>query len=382
MICLRSLLFWYTFVEAYWLNSWSFLANCASFFIKPQIPLELGNFNSIMENEKVFNRRTFIQILIGSLIGIAAIYLAFRGSSVSQLWRTLRQADPGMTLIALLIALLNVGVVAFRWWIMLLIDWHFREYLSMLAGVYLGQMFNILLPARLGELARIYFVGERLRVSKSKLVGTVVIEKVADMVAFGAGVMLLLLIISLPSWVFEPGQILIGMAIVSLLGIVVIMVWGQALLNWIRPWLEKHLGRWGQRLVGMFEEALSGLDSLRSWRRQAAIWLCSFVIIIFSTLTNYFLLLALNIHAPFPAALFVLVVLQVGSAPPSAPGKLGVYHYLAVLALSVFAVERGVALAYGILLYLIALLSKVVIGVIVLLTTRWRIPTIVSRPEA
>jgi hypothetical protein len=105
------------------------------------------------------------------------------------------------------------------------------------------------------------------------------------------------------------------------------------------------------------------------------------LIIIFSTLTNYFLLLALNIQTPFSAALFVLVVLQVGSAPPSAPGKLGVYHYLAVLALSVFAVERGVALAYGVLLYLVALLSKVVIGVIVLLTTRWRIPTIVSRPE-
>lgn len=335
-----------------------------------------------MENERVLNRRTIIQILIGSLIGIAAIYLAFRGSSVSQLWRTLRQANLWMTLIALLIALLNVAVVAFRWWIMLLIDWRLREYLSMLAGVYLGQMFNILLPARVGELARIYFVGERIRASKSKLVGTVVIEKVTDMVAFGSGVMLLFLIISLPSWVFEPGQILIGMAIASILGIVVIMVWGQALLNWMSPLLEKYLGRWGQRLVGMFEEALSGLDSLRSWRRQAAIWLCSFVIIIFSTLTNYFLLLALNIQTPFSAALFVLVVLQVGSAPPSAPGKLGVYHYLAVLALSVFAVERGVALAYGVLLYIIALMSKVIIGVIVLLTTRWRIHTIGSDPDA
>jgi hypothetical protein len=319
--------------------------------------------------------------LIGSILGIAAIYLAFRGVSVSQLWSTLGQANPWLTLIALIIALFNVAVFSLRWWVMVMLDWRFREYLSMLAGVYLGQMFNILLPARLGELARIYFVGERVRVSKSKLVGTVVIEKVADMVAFGAGVMLLLLIISLPSWVFEPGQILIGMAIASLLGIVIIMVWGQALLNWIRPWLEKYLGRWGQRLVGMFEEALSGLDSLRSWRRQAAIWACSFLVVILSTLTNYFLLLALDIQAPFSAALFVLVVLQVGSAPPSAPGKLGVYHYLAVLALSVFAVEKDLALAYGVLLYIVALLSKVVIGVMVLLVTRWRIPHLITRPD-
>ena len=334
-----------------------------------------------MENEKVFNRRTILQLILGSLVGVAAIYLAFRGISVSQLWKTLGQANPWLTLAALLIALLNVAVVALRWWVVLLLDWRVREYLSMLAGVYLGQMFNILLPARLGELARIYFVGERLRVSKSKLLGTVVIEKVADMVAFGTAVLLLLLMISLPGWVFEPGQLLIAMAVASLVGIVVIMLWGHALLNWMRPWLETLLGRWGKRLVGMFEQALSGLESLRSWRRQVAIWACSFTVVILSTLTNYFLLLALDIQAPFSAALFVLVVLQVGSAPPSAPGKLGVYHYLAVLALSVFAVDKEIALAYGVLLYIVALLSKVIIGVLVLLLTRWRIPTLANKTK-
>ncbi|MEA3350302.1 MAG: lysylphosphatidylglycerol synthase transmembrane domain-containing protein [Chloroflexota bacterium] len=333
-----------------------------------------------MKNENIFNRRTILQIVIGSILGIAAIYLAFRGVSVSQLWKTLGQANPWLTLVALLIALLNVAVFTLRWWVMLLLDWRLRKYLAMLAGVYLGQMFNILLPARLGELARIYFVGERVRVSKSKLLGTVVIEKVADLVAFGVGVLLLLLMISLPSWVFEPGQLLIAMAVASLLGVVVIMLWGQKLLNWLRPWLEKLLGRWGQRLAGMFEQALSGLDSLRSWRRQAAIWACSFLVVILSTLTNYFLLLALDIQAPFSAALFVLVVLQVGSAPPSAPGKLGIYHYLAVIALSVFAVEKDLALAYGVLLYVVALLSKVIIGVFVLFLTRWQIPEIAAKP--
>ena len=332
-----------------------------------------------MEKEKVFNRRTLIQIFVGSLVGAVAIYLAFRGISLAQLWETLGQAKPWLILAALLIALLNVAVFTFRWWVTLLLDWRLREYFSMLAGVYLGQMFNILLPARLGDLARIYFVGERVRVSKSKLLGTVVIEKVADLVAFGVGVLLLLLMISLPSWVFEPGQLLLVMAAASLLGIIVIMVWGHPILSWSRPWLQKLFGSWGVRLESMLQEALAGLDSLRSWRRQLTIWVCSFLIVILSTLTNYLLFLALNIQVPVSAALFVLVVLQVGSAPPSAPGKLGVYHYLAVLALSVFAVEKNVALAYGVLLYLVALLSKVIIGALVLFLSRWRIPASASK---
>jgi uncharacterized protein (TIRG00374 family) len=327
-----------------------------------------------METKSIFNKRINLQIIIGTLVGSFAICLALQGVSITKFWKMFKQANLWLILAALLIALLNVAVVAFRWWIMLLLDWCSQEYLSMLAGVYLGQMFNILLPARLGEVARIYFVGERLRVSKSKLLGTVVIEKAADMIAFGVAVLLLLLLISLPSWIFEPGQLLIAMAVVFLTGIVGIMLWGDTLLNWIRPWLGKLLGCWGKRLASMFEQALSGLDSLRSWRRQAGIWVCSFLIVILSSVTNYSLILALDIQVPFWVALFVLMVLQVGSAPPSAPGKLGVYHYLAVLALSVFSVEKNVALAYGILLYTVTLLSKVIIGVLILLMTRWVAP--------
>jgi len=334
-----------------------------------------------MQNEKPFNHRNTWQIVAGSLLGILAIYLVLRGVSLAQLWETLGQANPWLTLAALILALFNVAVFSARWWVTLSLEWRTQEYLSMLAGVFLGQMFNILLPARIGELARIYFVGERLDVPKSKLLGTLVIEKVADMVVFGVGVLLLLLMISLPGWVFEPGQAIVVVALVALIGIVVVMIWGQSLLNWMRPWLEKLPSRWGGRLASMFEQALSGLDSLRSWRRQLMIWATSFAVLVLSTLTNYILLLALDVRVPFSAALFVLVVLQVGSVPPSSPGKLGVYHYLAVLALSAFAVEKDLGLAYGVLLYVVALLSKVIIGVGVLIVTRWRIPRFTSNSQ-
>ena len=100
-----------------------------------------------------------------------------------------------------------------------------------------------------------------------------------------------------------------------------------------------------------------------------------------STLTNYIILRDVDIQVPFTAALFVLIVLQVGSAPPSAPGKLGVFHYLAVLALSAFSVEKDLALAYSVLLYVVALLPKVVIGVGVLIFSRWRLPDIKLKIE-
>ena len=73
----------------------------------------------------------------------------------------------------------------------------------------------------------------------------------------------------------------------------------------------------------------------------------------------------------FAAAGFLLVVLQLGIAPPSLPGKLGVFHYLTVLELSFFGVARGPALTYALVLYVVALLSKVVAGGAWLAWLRW-----------
>jgi len=73
------------------------------------------------------------------------------------------------------------------------------------------------------------------------------------------------------------------------------------------------------------------------------------------------------------AALFLLIVLQVGSAPPTTPGKVGVFHYLVVLAMSAYSVDKELALAYSLVLYAVALLPKIMIGLGVLTFSKWKI---------
>lgn len=327
-----------------------------------------------MTEEKIFDRRTVIKIVLGSLLGGLTLFLAFQGVSFSRLGRILVLSNPWLVTAGLVIVLLNVAILGVRWWVMLLREWRLYDYLSLIWGLYIGQMFNILLPARLGELARVYFVGERTKVTKSRLFGSVVLEKVIDLITFGGAFLLLILGLSLPGWVTEPGWTLIWLAVISLIGVIVLTVWGHDLLAWITPWLARLPSGWGDRLAGILERALEGFDSMRDWKRQFPIWLLSLFSLFLSTLTNYLILLALDLKVSIVAALFVLIVLQIGSAPPSAPGKLGVFHYLAVLALSAYGVGKEPALAYGVLLYVVALLPKVLIGVLVLLFSRWKIP--------
>ena len=335
-----------------------------------------------MSQNQIFDRSTLLKILIGSFLGILAIWLAFRGVSFRELGAVLSKANPWLVTFGILIVFLNVAILAFRWWLMLLRDWKTTEYGTLLGGVYLGQMFNILLPARLGELARIFFVSERMEVTKSGLFGSLVLEKVLEVIAFGLAITFLITALALPTWVTEPGQTFLVLALIALLAMAALLLWGRKFLLWATPILGKLPGEWGERVAGILERALTGFDSMRSWKRQLPIWVLTFSSLFLSALTNYLILGAVGIQAPFTAALFVLIVLQVGSAPPSAPGKLGVFHYLAVLALSAFGVEKDLALAYSVVLYVVALLPKILIGVGVLVFSRWRIPELRLKVES
>jgi len=334
-----------------------------------------------MSDPKIFDKRSIIRITLGTLIGGLAVYLAFRGVSLTQLAQVIKQANSWLMLLGLLIILLNVATLALRWWVMLIRPWSTQEYGSILGSIYLGQMFNILLPVRLGELARIYFVNERLSVPKSRLLGSLVLEKVLEIITFGGAVLFLITAISLPAWVTEPGWTLIWMAVISVMGVIVLAIWGRSLLALVLPLLKRLPPPWGERLAGILERALEGFDSMRDWKRQLPIWLLSIFSLFLSALTNYFILEALDIQIPYYGALFVLIVLQVGSAPPSSPGKLGVFHYLAVLALAVYGINKDLALSFGVLLYIIALLPKVIIGAMILVFSKWNMKTLISFRE-
>ena len=95
-------------------------------------------------------------------------------------------------------------------------------------------------------------------------------------------------------------------------------------------------------------------------------------------LNNYLLLLAFQIDLPVTAAVLLLVGLQIGISLPSLPGTIGVFEYVCVLVLAVFAVERTAALSYGILLHAIVMLPATLAGIafLLLMRTAWRPPVV------
>jgi hypothetical protein len=82
--------------------------------------------------------------------------------------------------------------------------------------------------------------------------------------------------------------------------------------------------------------------------------------------TNLLLFNAFDLAPSAGAALLILVLVQIGTAPPSAPAWLGVFHALTFLGLRAFDVEPASALAYATVLHAIVVLPQILLGAIAL----------------
>ena len=125
---------------------------------------------------------------IGVLISVACVYLVVRGVDLGKTADLLGSARP--TWLALAVAAVAGDLVfrALRWQI-LMRPIHRVPLRRLSAYMLVGYLANNVLPARLGELVRSHYLGDREGISRSATLGTVVVERVVDtvvLVAIGA----------------------------------------------------------------------------------------------------------------------------------------------------------------------------------------------------
>jgi len=226
----------------------------------------------------------------------------------------------------------------------------------------IGVLVNTFLPARLGDFARAYLMGESEADSKVYVLGTVAVEKVADLLFLLLALAVLLSQMTLPDWLAGSAR---GMALV-----LAVLAPCFVLLAWQRDFVLRMVERisrfvpsaWREGLVRQTRHGLTSLDVVRRPRLLIGLFGWSLMAWIISALTNYLVFMALELTLPFWASLLLLVVLQVGTAVPSSPGRIGVFQYLVILTLSIFAVDKNVALGYSLILYLVIYVPMVLIG--------------------
>jgi uncharacterized protein (TIRG00374 family) len=298
----------------------------------------------------------------GLAVTVACMYLAVRGVALDDALDALADSDLLWLVPALPVFALAIALRALRWW-SLFAAAERPPLRSIAYALLIGYFFNNILPARAGEAARVIALHRRAATPKAEAVGTVVVERLFDVLA-----LLIVLFASYP-WLPEISWLraaaIFGAVVVSvLLALVVVIVrYDERAVHWLLSPLRR-VKRAGvaERLEAAAVNATRGLVALRSPRialRGMALTIASW-----TTLGVSYWILTMGFHLDLPlvAGLLVTVAINLSLVLPSSPAALGVFEAATVIALRAFDVPQAEALSYALVLHLLNLVPFLLIG--------------------
>lgn len=303
--------------------------------------------------------RTAASLVIGGL----CLWLAGRSVEPAELVSAIGQFDPFWLLPAVAVSLMIGLMRAWRWQLELrpLARLGYWPLWQVTAAAY---MFINLLPFRLGEPLRPLLLSWRSGLAVPAIVSNWVFEKMMDAAAMVLFVHLTLLVTDLPDWANRASMV--SLATFGLLVVLVVGFWagGQ---RYLAPAARRLLPqRWSGGLLGMLASARQGLDILPDRRLVGLVFVVTLLLWSLPILSSYILILGFGMDLPISAAFVVFVAVGAASALPNPPGMVGIFQIASVVALGLFSIPKTEALAYGMVLNALQLLTLVAQGLVAL----------------
>src|SRR5256885_9907149 len=106
-----------------------------------------------------------LRAAVGGAISIAALWFVLSGANLARTGDVLRTADLRSVALGVVLYSADLGFRALRWQRLIRPIAHVR-YPPMLAYLLVGYLANNVLPARLGELVRVHYLGDREGISQ------------------------------------------------------------------------------------------------------------------------------------------------------------------------------------------------------------------------
>jgi len=269
--------------------------------------------------------------------------------------------------------LISLFIRAERWRILLKPVHKDMRYWPVYSAMNIGYMINNVLPLRMGEILRAYFLGKATGISKSSALATIVVERLLDMVAAIIVLGITIFFFPFPPWI-QNGLFYVGIPVILLIGfLVALLVNTEWTLNLLRSFLSFLPQKLKEQIIEMVSSFASGLEILRSAHHYFAILVHTlllticYIISVFTTLKAFDLIspgYPMIFDHPFLASVVLLIVVTIGVAVPSAPGAVGTFHGIVALGVSLLGVEAEKSMGVAIALHLANYIPLTALGLV------------------
>ena len=328
------------------------------------------------------------QFWIGIGISIALLVLFFVTVDLGRLLDALAGANYLYVAPAVGLYLVSLLFRTIRWqWLLR----HLRAagLVRLYPVVVIGYMANNLLPMRLGELVRSYYVGEREGISKTSALVTIVIERLLDAIILLLFIFTIALFVPLIAVAEAFGErssipwplLVVGASVpfVATFGSLLLVAFAPSKATTVARAVISPLPSGPRlRIERLFDLFLHGLKPLSSPGTILAIFLLSVPIWLFEAGLFFLIGFSFGLHEVYDnlgqmavALVLVTAITNIGSSVPAAPGGLGLFELVAretLVLLPLAAVDRATAGGYVAVVHASLLLPPIIMGQVFLWT--------------
>lgn len=236
----------------------------------------------------------------------------------------------------------------------------------MFSLILIGMLVNNVIPARLGIVVRAVILGEKEKISKMAVGGTMVIEQVFD------GIMLLFFVAiasffaPLNGWLGQVVYITAALFITLILLCLVFASSSKATKKGLSLLLRVLPKKWHEKAGEWFIRLIDGLGVMRSPRKLFVVFIMSALVWLCESGLFYMVGFSFDLQQPFYVYMLATAVANLAWVLLMTQGGLGSFDLACQKSLELFNVGAAAAASYAVVVHALILLITIPLGLIFL----------------
>lgn len=305
-------------------------------------------------------RKHFFKILMGFIFSAILIFLTLRQINFKESFELIKNANYYILIPGIIVYAMTYVLRSVRYYFMLS-PIKKTPVFKNFPYTMLGFFMNNIIPLRIGEIIRAKVTGERLGVSRSSVLGTIVIERLIDVIIFVLFFFVIMAVIPFPEFIKKSFYVcgaVFGAVLVVLFLISKNETKALSIITKI-PMPEK--------IKGIFIKFLNKFAAGLIILRKPKIFCAAFIISVLIWVSESFFLVltasSCGIDISILGGIFVVIIIGIGAIIPTAPGYIGAFEFMGVTALSALSVEADAAFACIAIYHFLQLITIFALGI-------------------
>lgn len=297
--------------------------------------------------------RLLITVLILAMLVVFATKVNWHST-----WAAIRDSSIEVLLLAAAVNLVSLGLKGVRWWIFLRPVGVSSLFLS-LRATFAGAGLNNVLVANSGEAARVIFVSRASHVTSAKILATLALERLFELIGYVVMLALAVSFLPLPD-VLSRTRPFAWLALVLITALLVYLVrrpeQAEQLISGDAIGWRARTREYARRFI----HALGGISTVP---RFAAALLLSVAIWAMQVATYWLTAEAAHFHLSLVGTIATLLAVNIGFAIRATPGNVGVFQMLYAATAVAFGMDENRALAVAFLIQTQQILPVTLLGI-------------------